>query len=99
MVERRHDLIKMQTAEKNRLQAPTADKVIVETCKKMLTVLQSQIKMLEKNIDNLIKADESGSKSSYRFIKGGRPQIRRIMFMAVLTASKHDPKLKEHYQN
>ncbi len=148
LVERRFDLIKMQTAEKNRLQAPTANSVIIKTCKAVIKVLQSQIKMLETKIDELIKSDEktslkakvletitgigpqtirsliaimpelgnmnakqaaslaglapraneSGSRKGYRFIKGGRPLIRRIMFMAALVASRYDEKLSVHYQ-
>lgn len=37
---------------------------------------------------------ESGSLKGYRRLKGGRPEVRRTLFMAAMTAVRHDDKLK-----
>ncbi len=41
---------------------------------------------------------ESGTNKAYRRVKGGRPEIKRILFMAALVAARHDPKFKAFYQ-
>lgn len=41
---------------------------------------------------------QSGTKDAYRRTKGGRPEVRKILFMAALTAAKHDPKMRDFYQ-
>lgn len=41
---------------------------------------------------------QSGAKDGYRRTQGGRPEVRKVLFMAALTASKHDPKMAEFYQ-
>jgi len=41
--------------------------------------------------------NQSGTKDRYRRTKGGRPQVKRCLFMAALTASKHNPDLKDFY--
>lgn len=42
--------------------------------------------------------NQSGSRDGYRRVKGGRPEIRRLLFMAAMTAGKYDPQLKPFYQ-
>jgi len=42
--------------------------------------------------------NQSGTRDSYRRVKGGRPEVRRLLFMAAMTAGKHDPQLKSFYQ-
>lgn len=42
--------------------------------------------------------NQSGSRDGYRPIRGGRPDVRKILFMAALSAAKHDPQLKPFYQ-
>lgn len=43
-------------------------------------------------------ARDSGIKSGYRSIGKGRADVRRILFMASLAASRYNPKLKEFYE-
>jgi len=40
---------------------------------------------------------DSGNKSGKRSIVGGRTQIRNVLYMAALTATQHNPVLKEFY--
>jgi transposase len=42
--------------------------------------------------------NQSGTKDGYRRTKGGRPEIKRVLFMAALVAAKHNPTLKTFYQ-
>ena len=42
--------------------------------------------------------NQSGSRDGYRIVRGGRPQVRRLLFMAALTAARHDPSLRIFYQ-
>ncbi len=41
---------------------------------------------------------QSGATDSYRRTKGGRPEIKKVLFMAALTAAKRDPKMAAFYQ-
>jgi transposase len=41
---------------------------------------------------------QSGASDGYRRTKGGRPEVRKVLFMAALTASRRDPKLSAFYQ-
>jgi transposase len=41
---------------------------------------------------------QSGASDAYRHTRGGRPEIKKILFMAALTAVKHDPKMKAFYE-
>jgi len=41
---------------------------------------------------------QSGSTDAYRRTRGGRSEIKRVLFMAALTASQRDPKIREFYQ-
>lgn len=41
---------------------------------------------------------QSGQRDAYRPVRGGRPEIKRLLFMAALTASRCDPQLKAFYQ-
>ncbi len=41
---------------------------------------------------------DSGQQRGTRHIYGGRAQLRRVLYMAALTASRHNPVLKEFYQ-
>jgi len=41
---------------------------------------------------------QSGTRDAQRHVKGGRPEIKRVLFMAALVASRHDPKSKAFYQ-
>lgn len=42
---------------------------------------------------------DSGTRQAKRFIQQGRPQMRRVLYMAALTASRRNPVLKVFYQN
>jgi transposase len=41
---------------------------------------------------------QSGNKDHYRHIRGGRTEIRPILFMAALSACRHNPHLKAFYE-
>jgi transposase len=41
---------------------------------------------------------DSGQQRGSRHIYGGRAQLRRVFYMAALTASRHNPVIKEFYQ-
>ena len=40
---------------------------------------------------------DSGKKQGKRKIFGGRSQVRRVLYMAALTAKKHNPVIKEFF--
>ena len=42
--------------------------------------------------------NQSGATDAYRRTRGGRPEVKRILFMAALAARKHNPTLKAFYQ-
>ena len=42
--------------------------------------------------------DQSGSADRYRWVRGGRPEVKRTLFMAAMVASKHHPVLKNFFQ-
>ena len=42
--------------------------------------------------------NQSGKMDGYRRVKGGRPEVKRVLFMAALSAAKHHPTLRETYQ-
>ena len=42
--------------------------------------------------------NDSGTKSGQRFIKGGRPQARNPLYMASVSAIRHNPILSEFYK-
>ncbi|MDN8008569.1 transposase, partial [Burkholderia multivorans] len=40
----------------------------------------------------------SGSRNGRRRVQGGRFEIRRVLYMATLTATRHNPAIKTFYQ-
>jgi transposase len=42
--------------------------------------------------------NQSGDKNRYRRTRGGRPEIKKILFMPALAAARHDPTMREAYQ-
>lgn len=42
--------------------------------------------------------NQSGAADRHRFVHGGRPEVKRTLFMAALTARKHNPNLKVFYE-
>jgi transposase len=42
--------------------------------------------------------NQSGATDAYRRIRGGRPEIKRLLFMAAMVAAKHDPKQRSFYE-
>ena len=43
-------------------------------------------------------ANDSGTSHGRRRVRGGRFQVRRVLYMATLTATNHNPTIKAHYQ-
>lgn len=42
---------------------------------------------------------DTGKKRGYRKTKGGRPEVRRTLYMATLSGVRHNPVLKPHYEH
>jgi transposase len=42
--------------------------------------------------------NQSGQTDAYRRTRGGRPEVKRVLFMAALSARKHNPNLKAFYE-
>lgn len=42
--------------------------------------------------------NQSGATNAYRRTRGGRPEVKRVLFMAAMVAAKHDPKQRDFYQ-
>ena len=146
LLERRTQLLNIQSAEKNRLElAPIA---IRSSVQEHLNWLKKEIKKLDQEIEQFIdhhpdfkKKDallqsvpgigiitsskliadvpelgqcdrkeiaalvgiapfnrDSGFKSGSRSIKGGRGDVRHILYMATLSATRHNPVIKAFYQ-
>jgi transposase len=43
-------------------------------------------------------ADDSGKRCGQRFIRGGRLEVRNVLFMATLTATRHNPLIKAFFE-
>ena len=43
-------------------------------------------------------ANDSGTSRGRRRVQGGRFEIRRVLYMATLTATRHNPIIKAFYQ-
>lgn len=41
---------------------------------------------------------QSGTADRYRFVRGGRPEVKHSLFMAALSARKHNPTLRDFYE-
>ena len=41
---------------------------------------------------------DTGKKRGYRKTKGGRPEVRRTLYMATLTGIRYNPVLQPHYE-
>ena len=41
---------------------------------------------------------QSGATDAYRSTKGGRPEVKRVLFMAALSAAKHNTDLRLFYK-
>ena len=43
--------------------------------------------------------DDSGKRSGPRHIRGGRPTVRRALYMATLVAARHNTVIRDHYRH
>lgn len=43
-------------------------------------------------------ADDSGGRQGVRVIRGGRAAVRRVLYLAALSASRHDPGMKAFFE-
>ena len=41
---------------------------------------------------------QSGTSDAYRAVRGGRPEVKRVLFMAALSATKHNDRLRDAYR-
>jgi transposase len=147
LINRRADLVKMQTAEKNRFSAPATIPEVKTSCEWLIEMLQSEIQQLEwaiqaevdqqeilkvkqarlktatgigeltasallawlpelgetqhKTIAALVGVapyhQESGQWQGKRQISGGRTPLRCLLYMATLSAIRHNPTLQDFY--
>jgi transposase len=148
LIERREDLKKMLTQEKNRLQSP-AQKELKKSFTAIIDALNAELKKIDQDIEKYCdkhpqiqekrkvletvngigkvvsaqliallpeigKIDrkkiaslaglaphpyESGKKIGYRCTRGGRANVKKILFMAALTASRSKSSLGDFYTN
>lgn len=42
--------------------------------------------------------DQSGSADRYRWVRGGRPEVKKSLFMAAMAARKHNPTLRAFFE-
>lgn len=42
--------------------------------------------------------NQSGTRDGYRRTRGGRPEVKRLLFLPAMTAARHDPVLSAFYQ-
>lgn len=42
--------------------------------------------------------NQSGGRNGYRRTRGGRPEVKRALFMAAMSARRHNPQLRTRYQ-
>lgn len=42
--------------------------------------------------------DDSGKRKGQRYIRGGRAEVRNVLYMATLTAKRHNPVIRDFYQ-
>ena len=146
LLARRHQLMNLQTMEKNRLQI--MPKEVASYIKPVLTVLKNQLDKLDKKLAALIQSSpehrdkntiiqsmpgvgnavalnllsnmpelgllsnkeaaalvgvapinrESGSYQGKRQVRGGRHQIRTVMYMAMMSGMQCNPIFKATYQ-
>ncbi|QUS56220.1 IS110 family transposase [Pseudovibrio brasiliensis] len=147
LVARRQDLVSIQVAEKNRVQAPGCASV-KHSCKIVLACIRRQLERLDQQIESLIQVsaglsermatyqslpgvgprtaialmatmpelgtltrrqaaslaglaphpNDSGTLRGYRKMRGGRPEVRKNLFMAALCASRLKGPLRDFYQ-
>jgi transposase len=43
------------------------------------------------------RLDQSGKREGQRYIQGGRASVRNVLYMATLSAIRHNPAIKQHY--
>lgn len=43
-------------------------------------------------------ADDSGRRRGVRYVQGGRAQVRQVLYMATLTAKRHNPAIRAMYE-
>lgn len=73
------------------------------TAAKLLALLPELGTLQRKQITALAglapQARDSGKACGYRRMRGGRPEIRRMLFLPTLSAVRFDPKLKKLYED
>jgi transposase len=148
LVSRRGQLIKMRSAEKNRLEKKGFSQSVVRSCKKMIEVISEEIQDIEEQIRTAIREqkhwrqrqnilrtvkgigpavswmllaklpelggvnrkkiaalvgvapfqNQSGRLNRGQSIRAGRSEVRAALYLAVLSAMRHNPTIKDFYQ-
>lgn len=147
LMRRRLDLVKLSTAEKNRLRNPGVCESVKASCETVLKALEGELKKLEAEITHQVSQDkvmeqkkalilgvpglgevsahilithlpelgqvshkqlaslvgvapyarQSGQYRGEQRISGGRSEIRSVLFVAMLSAIRYNPRLKAFY--
>jgi transposase len=142
------DLKDMLQKEKNRVQAPGQDAVVLKSIRAVIKHLEGQIASIESLLEGEVKKDralfekrdilvsqagvgiksahvllgmlpelghvnrrkiaaiagvapyakDSGNYSGHRFVRGGRKEVKKALFMCALVAARCDPKMKAFYE-
>ena len=92
MLTRRRQLVTMLLSERQRLQLAIA--VVRPSIEAMIEALRSEIAAL---VGVAPMANDSGNTKGRRRVQGGRFEIRRVLYMATLTAARRNPAIKTFY--
>jgi len=148
LVSRRKQLIKMQVAEKNRMEKKGFCRSVIVSCRKIVEVLSREIEKIDEQIKEVIENKEqwkekqrimrtvegigakvtwaligklpelgrinhkeiaalvgvapfqnqSGKVRKQQSIRGGRSEVRAALYMAVLSATRHNPTIRNFYE-
>lgn len=147
LLARRSQLVQMRVAENNRL-GTVQGKRVCKSIKHLITVLDKELKKLDQDVDQLIRAcpawkekedlltsvpgvgeqtarklvadvpelgscsrqqisalvgvapfnNDSGQFRGQRTIRGGRAEVRKLLYMATLVATRCNPVIQAHYE-
>lgn len=98
-----HDLLKEQKAWQEQTQIlSSAPGVGIMTTATLLAELPELGRMDRKKIAALVGVApmnyDSGKKRGYRKTKGGRTNVRSVLYMSTLVATRYNPLVRAHYQ-
>ena len=91
LVARRRQIVEMLAAEKNRAQRTDVVR-IAKSITRLIKALEKELAEIDAEIDTGVR--ESGKWKGRAMVAGGRKSVRTALFLAALTACRHNPVLK-----